>query len=151
MKRDWKEGDVLPPVSLPLTLRRAIQAVAGTRDFYPVHHDERAARANGAQTVFFNTMFLQAFAGRAACEWFGNDAFLRRLEVAMRGPNYIDRTLTAQGTVTAVREDGGRCLVDADVTFSTEDGPTTSVKLTVQLPVQTALWGMAEEKSPGGG
>lgn len=150
MNRGWKDGDILPPVSLSLTLRRAIQAVAGTRDFYPVHHDERAARANGAQTIFFNTMFLQAFAGRAACEWFGNDAFLRRLEVAMRGPNYIDRTLTARGTVAAVREDGGRCLVDADVTFATEDGLTTSVKLTVQLPVQITPWVMTGEQSSGG-
>lgn len=151
MKRDWKDGEVLPAVSLPLTLRRAIQAVAGTRDFYPVHHDERAARANGAQTVFFNTMFLQAFAGRAACEWFGNDAFVRRLEVAMRGPNYIDRTLTAQGTVTAVRENDGCYLVDADVTFATEDGPTTAVKLTVQLPVQITPLGRDGEQSSRGG
>lgn len=134
MSREWKEGGKLPPVSLPLTFRRAIQAVAGTRDYYPVHHDERAAQANGAETVFFNTMFLQAFAGRAACQWFGNDAFLRRLEVAMRGPNYINRTLTAEGVVTAVRESNGCRFIDADVTFSTEDGPTTAVRMTVQMP-----------------
>ncbi len=135
MTREWKEGDKLPPIDLPLTLRRAIQAVAGTRDYYPVHHDERAAQANGAETIFFNTMFLQAFAGRAACHWFGNDAFLRRLEVAMRGPNYINRTLRAEGTVTGVKDSNGCRLVEADVTFTTEDGPTTAVKLTVQLPV----------------
>ena len=135
MSRDWREGDALPAIRLPLTLRRAVQAVAGTRDYYPVHHDEKAAQANGAETIFFNTMFLQAFAGRAASEWFGNDAFLRRLEVAMRGPNYTGRTLYAEGAVTAVRESGGCRLVDAAVTMGTEDGPTTAVKLTVQLPV----------------
>ncbi len=134
MTRQWKEGDKLPPVKLELTLRRAVQAVAGTRDYYPVHHDEKTAQANGAETIFFNTMFLQGFAGRAACEWFGNDAFLRRLEVAMRGSNYIGRTLTAEGAITALRESNGCRLVDADVTLSTEDGPTTVIKLTVQLP-----------------
>jgi acyl dehydratase len=130
----WKEGDALAPVSLELTLRRSVQSVAGTRDYYPVHHDEAAARASGARTIFFNTMFLQGFVGRALCEWFGNDAFPRRLEVAMRGSNYVGQTLTADGAVAAVRESDGATLVDADVMLSTEDGPTTDVKLTVQLP-----------------
>jgi acyl dehydratase len=112
-----------------------VQAVAATRDYYPVHHDEEAARSSGADGIFFNTMFLQGFAGRVTCEWFGNDAFLRRLEVAMGGSNYIGRTLTAEGRVTAARESNGCRLVDADVTLSTEDGPTTAVKLTVQLPI----------------
>ncbi|MBI1884920.1 MAG: hypothetical protein HYS09_01160 [Chloroflexi bacterium] len=136
MARQWQAGDSLPPIRLDLTIRRAAQAVAGTRDYYPAHHDEQFARANGAAGIFFNTMFLQAFAGRAAGEWFGYDAFLRRLEVAMRGTNYVGRTLVAVGTVAAVREADGRRCVDADVTFSTEDGPTTAVKLTVQLPAE---------------
>lgn len=135
MTKEWKAGDRLAPIALGLTLRRAIQAVGGTRDYYPVHHDERSARESGAEGLFFNTMFLQGFVGRAATEWFGNDAFLRRLEVAMRGSNYVGRTLSAEGTVAATRESKGCRLVDADVTLSTEDGPTTDVKLTVQLPV----------------
>lgn len=130
----WQAGDRLPSLSLELTLRRAIQAVAGTRDFYPFHHDERFARENGAEGIFMNTMFLQAFAGRCASDWFGHDAFLRRLEVAMRASNYVGRTLTAEGTVAAVRETDGAPLVDVDLTLSTEDGPTTDVKFTVQLP-----------------
>lgn len=134
MSQEWKPGDRLPSSSLDLTLRRSVQAVAGTRDYYPVHHDVEFARESGADGLFFNTMFLQAFVGRAVCEWFGNDAFLRRLEVAMRGSNYVGRTLTAEGTVTAARESNGCKLIDADVTLATEDGPTTDVKLTVQLP-----------------
>ena len=134
MSQEWKPGDQLARSSLDLTLRRSVQAVAGTRDYYPVHHDVEFARESGADGLFFNTMFLQAFVGRAVCEWFGNDAFLRRLEVAMRGSNYVGRTLTAEGTVTAAREANGCKLIDADVTLATEDGPTTDVKLTVQLP-----------------
>ncbi len=103
MRRRWNANDALPPVRLELTRRRSVQAVAATRDYYPVHHDEEFARASGAQGIFFNTMFLQGFVGRAATEWFGDDAFLRRLEIAMRGSNYIGRTLIAEGAVTAVR------------------------------------------------
>ena len=138
MTHEWSASDKLSPVSIALTRRRAAQAVAGTRDFYPVHHDEEFARKSGAEGIFFNTMFLQGFVGRAATEWFGNDAFLRRLEIAMRGSNYIGRTLVADGTVAAVRESNGCTLIDADVTLATEDGPTTDVKLTVQLPVAVA-------------
>ena len=134
MTKTWQTGNPLLPHRLELTLRRSVQAVAGTRDYYPVHHDPEFARASGADGLFFNTMFLQAFVGRAVCEWFGSDAFLRRLEIAMRGSNYVGRTLTAQGEVTASRESNGCRLVDAAVTLSTEDGPTTDVKLTVQLP-----------------
>ncbi len=134
MSGQWQADDALPEISLDLSLRRAIQAVAGTRDYYPVHHDEQFAKENGAEGIFFNTMFLQGFVGRALNEWFGNDAFPRRLEIAMRSSNYVGRTLTANGAVAGVRESDGRRLVDVDVTLATEDGPTTDVKLTVQLP-----------------
>ena len=124
----------LAVISLPLTLRRAIQAVAGTHDYYPFHHDEKFARENGADGIFFNTMFLQAFAGRCATEWFGHDAFLRRLEIAMRGSNYVGRTLTVDAAVTSRREEAGRRFVDAEGALLTEDGPTTGVKWVVELP-----------------
>ena len=138
MSKEWKPGDQLARSSLKLTLRRSVQAVAGTRDYYPVHHDVEFARESGADGLFFNTMFLQAFVGRAVCEWFGNDAFLRRLEIAMRGSNYVGRTLTAEGTVTAASESNGCKLIDAEAILATEDGPTTDVKLSVQLPQPVA-------------
>ena len=130
----WTEGDLLPTISLELTFRRAIQAVAGTRDYYPVHHDAEFATASGAEGIFFNTMFLQGFVGRALCEWFGHDAFVRRLVVAMRGSNYVGRTLSATGVVAGLRDEGNRHLVDIDITLATEDGPTTEVNASVQLP-----------------
>jgi acyl dehydratase len=123
----------LPSISLPLTLRRAIQAVAGTRDYYPFHHDEKFARENGAEGIFFNTMFLQAFAGRCATDWFGPAAFLRRLEITMRGSNYIGRTLSVEARETSRHEDNGRRLVEVEGTLLTEDGPTTGVKWVVEL------------------
>lgn len=131
---DKAAAEPLPPISLPLTLRRAIQAVAGTRDYYPFHHDERFARENGAEGIFFNTMFLQALAGRCATDWFGHDAFLRRLEIAMRGSNYVSRILTAEAAVTSRREEGARHLVEVEGTLLTEDGPTTGVNWVVELP-----------------
>jgi hypothetical protein len=130
----WAAGQKLPSISIDLTLRRAVQAVAGTRDYYPVHHDERQAKANGAETIFFNTMFLQAFIGRAATEWFGNDAFLRQLDLAMQSSAYVGRRLAAEGVVVTYREDGRRSLVDVDVTLSTEDGVVAPARFTIELP-----------------
>lgn len=138
MSQNWSEGDQLSEITLDLTLRRAIQAVAGTRDYYPVHHDAEFAKASGAEGIFFNTMFLQAFVGRAVCEWFGNDAFPRRLEIAMRGSNYVGKTLSATGVIAGTREKDGRTLIDANVTLGTEDGPTTDVKVTVQVSPEAA-------------
>lgn len=127
-------GNTLRPISLPLTLRRAAQAVTGTRDYYPFHHDEKFARENGAEGIFFNTMFLQAFAGRCASEWFGNDAFLRRLEIAMRGSNYVGRTLTVEARETTRRVENSRRFVEVEGTLSTEDGPTTGAKWVIEVP-----------------
>ena len=138
MSHVWKADDKLEPISLELDLRRAIMAVAGTRDFYPFHHDAEWAKNNGADDIFFNTMFLQGFAGRAVNEWFGNDAFLRKLDIGMRASVYKDRTLVIEGTVEGVRESDGATLVDVNAMMSTEDGPTTVVKATVQLGVPIA-------------
>ena len=79
-------------------------------------------------------MFLQAFAGRCASEWFGTDAFLRRLEIAMRASNYVGRTLSVDAAVASRREEAGRRFVDAEGMLLTEDGPTTGVKWVVELP-----------------
>ena len=130
---DTSRVETLPALSLPLTLRRAIQAVGGTRDYYPFHHDEQFARENGAEGIFFNTMFLQAFGGRCATDWFGNDAFLRRLEIAMRASNYVGRTLTVDAAVANVRQEDDRRLVDVEGTLLTEDGPTTGVKWVIEV------------------
>jgi acyl dehydratase len=134
MTHPWTAGQKLPSISIDLTLRRAVQAVAGTRDYYPVHHDERQAQANGAETIFFNTMFLQAFIGRAATEWFGNHAFLRQLDLAMQASAYVGRRLAADGEVTACRDEGERSLVEVDVTLSTEDGVVAPARFTIELP-----------------
>jgi len=79
-------------------------------------------------------MFLQAFVGRAATEWFGRDAFMRRLDVAMLGSAYVGRRLVAEGTVTACHDRDGRRFVDADVGLSTEDGVAARARFTVELP-----------------
>ncbi len=135
MSRVWKVDDKLEPITLELDLKRAIMAVAGTRDFYPFHHDAEWAKENGANDIFFNTMFLQGFAGRAVNEWFGYDAFLRKLDIGMRASVYKDRTLKIEGTVKGVQESDGATLVEIDAMMSTQDGPTTAVKATVQLGV----------------
>jgi hypothetical protein len=53
----WRKGAKLRPVKLDLTLRRSVQAVAATRDYYPVHHDPDFAASSGAGGLFLNTMF----------------------------------------------------------------------------------------------
>ncbi|MEE9279455.1 MAG: hypothetical protein V3V67_04720 [Myxococcota bacterium] len=135
MSHVWKVDDKLEPITLELDLKRAIMAVAGTRDFYPFHHNAEWAKENGADDIFFNTMFLQGFAGRAVNEWFGHDAFLRKLDIGMRASVYKDRTLKIAGTVKGVQERDGATLLEVDAMMSTEDGPTTAVKATVQLGV----------------
>src|SRR3972149_1404673 len=48
----WPPGDRLSRLASDRSLRRSVQAVAGTRDYYPVHHDAEFARQSGAQGIF---------------------------------------------------------------------------------------------------
>src|SRR5262245_24641016 len=101
--REWvsvSEGEELPGVTFPLTMRAMMVAVGGTRDLYAIHHDREFARENGARDIFVNTMFYEALFGRIATDWAGPEAFLRKLRFSMKSPNCLGDTITSRGRVT---------------------------------------------------
>ena len=136
---DWTEvaeGQQLPPLIFPVTYTTLALDVAGTRDFYPIHHDPDFARANGVRNIFLNTMWYQGLVGRFVTEWGGPESFLRRLKVEMKANGCPGDTLTVRGTVLAAsRDDAGRKLVDIDVRIDNQDQPDAVIaKLTLELP-----------------
>jgi hypothetical protein len=132
---DVGEGDAIAPLTVDVTYTTLAMDVAGTRDFYPLHHDPVVARASGAPDIFLNTMWYQGIVGRYVTDWGGSEAFLRRLRVDMRAHCCPGDQLTVHGTVVRRHRDAEqRLLVDLDVRIDRHDHPDAVVAaVTVEL------------------
>jgi acyl dehydratase len=130
-----KAGQQLPPLTIPVTYTTLALDVAGTRDFYPIHHDPDFAKDNGVANIFLNTMWYQGLIGRFVTEWGGPESFLRKLKVDMKANGSPGDTQTVRGTVlSASRDDRGRKLVDIDVRIDNQRQPDAVIaKVTLEL------------------
>jgi acyl dehydratase len=110
---DVAVGDAVPAVRLELTMQRLVMIAAANRDFAPTHVDPEAARATGAEHAYGNMMLVMALMERAAEQWAGPCARLRRLRgVRMIGFNRATDTVTCRGEVSGVDPDGGYVRLD---------------------------------------
>lgn len=135
---EWHEvrgGSTLPVLSFPVTYTTMALDVAGTRDLYPPHHDPDAAQAQGAKTIFLNTMWYQALIGRYVTDWAGPNSFLRRLSVEMRANCGPGDVLSVTGKVKGTRRDEqDRLLVDVTVSIDKPDqAGAVRAEVTVEL------------------
>lgn len=115
-------GMALPDMVFAVTRTTLAKDVAGTRDFYPIHHDHEFAQANGVRDVFLNTMWYQGLLGRYATDWGGPESFLRTLAFDMRSHAFPGDTLTTRGIVTRVAGTEDLPVVDIDLTIENQDG-----------------------------
>lgn len=134
---DVAEGQELPPISLDVTIKRCIVAVAATRDFYDIHHNQEFARASGVKDIFVNTMFNQGLAGRFMTDWSGPEGEIRRLQIAMRESTYPGDVVTVTGKVTKKYvSEAGDHLVDLDILIANPRGPAVIAAGTIALPTR---------------
>jgi acyl dehydratase len=130
-------GDAVAPLSVPVTLTNLVIAAGGERDFNPLHHDRSHARSAGLADAFMNTLYQQGLCNRFVNDWAGTEGELIRLRINMRRSIYVGQLLTIAGTVTSVRLESGRGLVELDLVLSTEDGPCTIADATMALPLNS--------------
>jgi acyl dehydratase len=98
-------GEELPPLAIPLTTSLIVGAALASRDFTPVHHDHRAARAVGMPDVFMNILTSNGLLGRYVTDWAGPDARIRGVKLRLGAPNHPGDTLTFGGRVAAKQGD----------------------------------------------
>jgi len=132
--RDIEVGDVLAPISLPITLKRCIKWVAATRDFYEVHHDPAFARNAGEPDLFIGVHFAHGLMGRCATDWSGPDGELRQLDFHAHGRVYLGEDFAVQGRVSRVFRDSGETRVDLELTGSTARALIYTASLTIFVP-----------------
>jgi hypothetical protein len=135
--RSWNDveaGDVLAPITLPITLKRCIKWVAATRDFYEVHHDADFARAAGEPDLFIGVHFAHGLMGRCGTDWSGPEGELRRLDFTSLGRVYLGERFTVQGQVARVFRESGETRVDLEMAGSTGRALIYRATLTMFVP-----------------
>ncbi len=123
-------GSEIPPVSIALTVQRLVMEAGANRDFMPVHHDSRVARAQGAPDMYVNTFFVASMIERTVREWAGLQArFLRIGPFRMTRFACVGRVVTCRGRISAV--EGAE--VELEMSMEDDAGSTMSGRARIHL------------------
>ena len=131
---DVSEGDELPPLEFPITVKNLVMGVAGTRDFMPYHHDSEYTKSIGSRDQFVNTMFNQALFGRFATDWCGPGADFRATTLRMIGQLCPGDTATVEGRVARTDRDGDDYRVHLELNSRSHLGTACIATATLALP-----------------
>lgn len=131
---DVNEGDSLPTLDFPITIKTLVLAVCGTRDLMPYHHNSPYTKSIGSRDMFLNTMFEQALFGRFVTDWCGPDSDFRRTSLQMVGQLVPGDIATIDGAVTRKYRDGDDYRVDIDMTAANALGLAAKSSATIAMP-----------------
>ena len=99
---DLKVGDDVPVYS-KVVKREDVKAYAdASGDQNPLHQDDNFARSVGFPGIIAHGMFTMAHLATTLTRWAGDPASLKRIKVQFRAVVYMDETIEAGGTITAL-------------------------------------------------
>ena len=125
-------GDVLPSISIPVTLQRLVMEAGANRDFSLIHHDRDVARATGAPDAYMNTFFIAGMFERLLREWMGPAGRIRSIKnLRMSTFNCVGDTATIKGVVDSIDDPGGQVVIA--LSSETESGVTVTATATVTI------------------
>jgi acyl dehydratase len=122
-KSQLRVGDTHEEVVIHNLSRTQLVMYAGASgDYNPVHTDEVfATKVAGYPTVFAHGMLTMGLTGKMLTNYVGAGR-LTRFGVRFSSQVWPGDTLTARATVEAIRQEGGRDLVDLEVSTVNQDG-----------------------------
>ncbi|MFN2519239.1 MAG: MaoC/PaaZ C-terminal domain-containing protein [Jatrophihabitantaceae bacterium] len=131
-------GFELPAQGFPIGRRDLVRYAGASRDFNPIHWNERVAKSVGLPDVIAHGMFTMACAIRVVTDWAVDPGAVLEYGVRFTRPVVVPdpdgATLHVRGTVRAVREDG---LAEVDLTCTVE-GQTVLAKARALVRVSDA-------------
>ena len=125
-------GDELPGLDVPLTTSLIVSTAIASRDFTPVHHDNKAAQQSGVSDVFMNILTTNGFVGRYVTDWAGPDARIASVAIRLGTPNMPGDSMRMSGTVKST--DAAAGTVEVDVTGANAWGNHVTGSVVVELP-----------------
>ena len=127
-------GDELPALEVPLTRSLIVATAIASRDYQDVHHDPGLAQERGSPDIFMNILTTNGYVGRFVTDWAGPAARVLKIAIRLGVPNYPGDTMRLTGTVTEVRHDGERGMVEVEVRGSNSLGDHVTGAVRVELP-----------------
>lgn len=115
-------GDMLPDISIPITLHRLVMEAGANRDLSMIHHDTKVAQATGAPDAYANTFFLMGLFERQLREFIGLKGRIKKIgPMQMKTFNCVGDVLVVKGKITAIAED----KIAIEQTIESDRGVTT--------------------------
>lgn len=111
---DLKEGTTLPELVIPITHKLVVGGAIATQDFIPVHHNVPAAQAAAMPDIFMNILTTSGLSARYLSDWAGPASRLKKISFKLMAPNTPGDTMTMQGRVSGLQDDGDQHLVSVD-------------------------------------
>jgi acyl dehydratase len=115
-------GDSLPAFERSPGFHHWNRYAAVNDEFVPIHMDDEAGRAAGYESAFGMGNLQFAYLHNVLRGWMGDDGRIVRVACQFRSANVKGQTVTAGGTVTGVRDEDGRRLVDVEVWTEEQGG-----------------------------
>lgn len=132
---DVAVGDRLPPLAVTVDETQMFFFSAATYNGHRIHYDRDWARdTEGYRDVLVQGPLQAALLARAVTDWIGPGGRLVTYSAQNRAVAFPGEELVFGGTVTAVREEGGRTLVDLDLAATRGEDVLMPGSAVVSLP-----------------
>jgi acyl dehydratase len=116
-------GDVVGPVTVPVTRETLVAYAKASGDQNPIHQDEAFARSVGLPDVIAHGMWTMGASGTVVSEWAGDAGRVVEFGTRFTKPVVVPVSgteLVVQGVVKAVDAETGRVTVDVTTTCGGE-------------------------------
>ncbi|MFI1293266.1 MaoC/PaaZ C-terminal domain-containing protein [Streptomyces sp. NPDC020792] len=115
-------GDALPEFTRTTGFENWNRYAAVNDEFVPIHMDDEAGRTAGYSGAFGMGNLQWAYLHNLVRDWLGDAGRIKSLSCQFRAVNTRGMTVTARGTVTAVRDEDGVRLADLEIWTEDQDG-----------------------------
>ena len=129
-------GTEIPVLERATGLHNWNRYAAVNHEFVDIHMDDDAGKAAGYPSAFGMGNLQWSYLHTLLRNWIGDNGRIVKLACQFRSPNVKGQVVTAHGTITGVREDGGsEVLVDLEIWTDNDSGQVMAPgTATVALP-----------------
>ena len=120
---DVSVGDVVGPVSVPVTREVLVAYAHASGDQNPIHQDEAFARSVGLPDVIAHGMWTMGASGSVVADWAGDAGRVVEFGTRFTKPVVVPAggtEIVVEGVVKAVDAESGRVTVDVTTTCGGE-------------------------------
>ncbi|MFA4837208.1 MAG: MaoC/PaaZ C-terminal domain-containing protein [Dehalococcoidia bacterium] len=128
---DVEVGSEIPTLVKHPTTRSLVKWAGASADWYEIHYDKDVAVKNGLPGVIVHGWVAFAGHGQALQNWIGIDGDICKIGCAYRGTLLPGHDVTYKGKVTKKYAEGGKNLVECEITCLDDKGTVANVATAV--------------------